>query len=93
MMANMTETGRTPLLSAAELEALGYRLVIFPSTQTWLFAKAYRELCDEVLRHGTTREILDRFMSFDEINALLGRDQWEEGATDGRWRPPGRITG
>jgi 2-methylisocitrate lyase-like PEP mutase family enzyme len=92
MMANMTETGRTPLLSADELQALGYRLMILPSTQTWLYAKAYRELCDEVVRTGTTREMLDRFTSFDEINALLGRDPWEEAVTDGSWHPPGRAT-
>jgi 2,3-dimethylmalate lyase len=90
MMANMTETGRTPLLSAAELEQLGYRMVIFPSTQTWLFAKAYRELCEEVVKRGTTREIRERFMSFDDINALLGRDRWEQAPAEGRWRPPGR---
>jgi methylisocitrate lyase len=93
LVANMTETGRTPLLSAAELAALGYRMVIFPSTQTWLFAKAYGELCEEVVAHGTTREILDRFMSFDEVNALLGRDRWEEPPGDGSWRPPGRAGG
>jgi 2-methylisocitrate lyase-like PEP mutase family enzyme len=91
MMANMTETGRTPLLSAAELEALGYRLMILPSTQTWLYAKAYRELCDEIVRTGTTRGMLDRFMSFDDVNSLLGRDPWEEAVTGDPWQPPGRT--
>ena len=40
--------GRSPAIPTAELEAMGYKLVIFPSTQTWLFAKAYEELCQAV---------------------------------------------
>jgi 2-methylisocitrate lyase-like PEP mutase family enzyme len=73
-MANMTETGKTPLLTADELEGLGYRLVIFPTPQVWMFAKAYQELCHELVSTGTTRRFLDRFMPFDEVNALLDID-------------------
>ncbi len=46
--------GRSPAIPTDELEAMGYKLVIFPSTQTWLFAKAYEELCQAVLRDRTT---------------------------------------
>ena len=51
-VANMSETGRTPALTADELQELGYRIVIFPSTQTWVFARAYEEVCRELLRTG-----------------------------------------
>jgi 2-methylisocitrate lyase-like PEP mutase family enzyme len=74
-MANMSETGKTPPLTAAELQELGYRIVIFPSTQTWIFAKAYEELCREVLEKGTAMGLSDKFTSFDEINALLGMEE------------------
>jgi 2-methylisocitrate lyase-like PEP mutase family enzyme len=77
-MANMTETGRTPLLSAGELQHLGYRIVIFPTPQVWLFAKAYEELCRELVEKGTTREMLDRFMPFDHVNELLGKTALEQ---------------
>lgn len=76
-MANMSETGRTELLTAAELQELGYRFVIFPSPQTWLFAKAYRELADDLVKTGTTKHLLDRFTPFDEINQLLDIDAWQ----------------
>lgn len=79
-LVNMSETGRTPAMSASELEALGYSVVIFPSTQTWLFAKAYRELCEELLAQGTTQRILDRFMSFDDVNSMLGIEEWQRDA-------------
>jgi 2-methylisocitrate lyase-like PEP mutase family enzyme len=76
-VANMSETGRSPSISTEELEKLGYKLVIFPSTQTWLFAKAYEELCQAVLRDRTTAALADRFTSFDDVNALLGLAEWQ----------------
>lgn len=76
-MANMSETGKTPLLSAAELEELGYKVVIFPSTQTWIFAKVYQEFLDELKEKGTTREFTDRMMSFNDVNELLGLQRWD----------------
>ena len=54
-VANMSETGRTPALSADELQELGYRIVIFPSTQTWVFARAYEELCQRAPAHRDDR--------------------------------------
>jgi len=74
-MANMSETGCTPPLTAAELQGLGYRLVIFPSSQTWVFARAYAELCAELRAAGTTAGLRDRMMPFDEVNELLGIDE------------------
>jgi methylisocitrate lyase len=76
-VANMSETGKSPSISTEELEEMGYKLVIFPSTQTWLFAKAYEELCQAVLRDRTTAALADRFTSFDDVNALLGLAEWQ----------------
>jgi 2-methylisocitrate lyase-like PEP mutase family enzyme len=76
-VANMSETGRSPSIATSELEEMGYKLVIFPSTQTWLFAKAYEELCEVVLRDRTTAALADRFTSFDDVNALLGLAEWQ----------------
>jgi methylisocitrate lyase len=74
-LANMSETGRTPPLTADELQELGYRVVIFPSSQTWIFARAYAELCAELRETGTTQGIRDRMMPFDEVNELLGMEE------------------
>ena len=76
-VANMSETGRSPAIPTAELETMGYKLVIFPSTQTWVFAKVYEELCRAVLRDRTTASLADRFTSFDDVNALLGLAEWQ----------------
>ena len=76
-VANMSETGRSPAVPTAELETMGYKLVIFPSTQTWVFAKAYDELCRAVFRDRTTASLADRFTSFDDVNSLLGLAEWQ----------------
>jgi 2-methylisocitrate lyase-like PEP mutase family enzyme len=76
-VANMSETGRSPEIPTDELERMGYRLVIFPSTQTWIFAKAYEELAQAVVRERTTASLADRFTSFDDVNALLGLREWQ----------------
>ncbi|MHB1537245.1 MAG: isocitrate lyase/PEP mutase family protein [Solirubrobacteraceae bacterium] len=76
-MTNMTETGRTPSLTAHELEELGYAMVIFPSTQSWIFAQAYANLCAELRRTGTTAGLQHLFTSFSELNELVGRSHWE----------------
>jgi 2-methylisocitrate lyase-like PEP mutase family enzyme len=76
-LANMSETGRSPAIPTEELEAMGYKIVIFPSTQTWLFAKAYEELCRTVVRDRTTGALAGRFASFDDVNALLGLAEWQ----------------
>lgn len=76
-LANMSETGRTPPLSAAELQQIGYSIVIFPSTQTWLFARGYQELLDEIKATGTTAALRERMMPFDDVNELLGLAHWE----------------
>lgn len=77
-LANMSETGRTPVMSAAELEQMGYAVVIFPSPQTRIIAKAYEELCAELIEHGSTRTVLDRMMPFEEVNRLLGLEEWQQ---------------
>jgi methylisocitrate lyase len=76
-LANMSETGRTPVMSAEELERMGYRIVIFPSPQTRIIARAYEDLCTELAHHGTTRGVLDRMMPFEDVNRLLGLEEWQ----------------
>ena len=75
-VANMSETGRSPAIPTQELETMGYALVLFPSTQTWVFARAYEELARAVVRDRETASLASRFMSFDDVNELLGLAEW-----------------
>lgn len=79
-MANMVEGGRTPLLTASELAALGYRLVIFPNSLVRLFARQGAALLESLRASGSTEAEGDRMLSFEELNLLLGaRDLLQSG--------------
>ena len=71
-VANMVEFGRTPLLSAAELQELGYSIMAIPVMSTFVIAKAVKEAAEIMWREGATKNILDRAISFKDFTGLLG---------------------
>lgn len=72
VMANMVEGGATPLTPAADLERLGYGLVIFPNLVTRVMAKAGLDALATLKREGTSVALLSRMLAFPELNAFLG---------------------
>lgn len=73
-MANMVEGGKTPLTPAADLERLGYRLVIFPNLVTRIVAKSALDGLAALRREGDSAGLLGRMLSFAELNGFLGLD-------------------
>ena len=72
LLANMVEGGKTPLLSAPELEKLGFSIVIFPGGLVRAFARTAREYFKSLYETGSTKAKIDEMYSFDELNQLLG---------------------
>ncbi len=72
VMINMSEGAKTPLRSNKELEELGYKLVIWPSSTTWSAAKAIHEVLKELKENGTTAGALESMYLFHEFNELIG---------------------
>jgi 2-methylisocitrate lyase-like PEP mutase family enzyme len=72
VLANMVEGGRTPLYSAGELQELGYALVIFPTSSTYITAMAVTKLMQELRCSGTTQALLGEMISFAQFNELVG---------------------
>jgi len=72
LLANMVEGGKTPLLTAEELHTLGYSIVIYPNSLTRRFAHAGVQLLTELKTAGTTQPLLEKMMSFQQLNHLLG---------------------
>jgi 2-methylisocitrate lyase-like PEP mutase family enzyme len=72
LLANMVEGGKTPVLPAARLEALGFSLVIFPGGLARRLGHAAREYFDALKREGTTASLRERMLDFDGINAVIG---------------------
>jgi len=71
-IANMVETGRTPLLTAAQLQEIGYDMVVFPISALFVAAKAVYDMLMDLRANGTTRNCLDEMMSFSQFNDFIG---------------------
>jgi methylisocitrate lyase len=78
LLANMTEFGRSPLLSVAELNQLGYRIALFPVTAFRVAMKAAERALEEIHRSGSQRGVLDAMQSRAELYDLLGYRGYQE---------------
>jgi 2-methylisocitrate lyase-like PEP mutase family enzyme len=72
LMANMVEGGRTPVLPASQLEAMGFSLVIFPGGVVRALARTVQEFYGVLASEGTTESFRARMFDFDGVNKLLG---------------------
>ncbi|MCH8039807.1 MAG: oxaloacetate decarboxylase [Nitrospinae bacterium] len=72
LVANMLEGGVTPLLNREELAALGFQLVVCPLTALYASAKIMREMFGLIKSSGTTRDALDRLLSFQDFHDVIG---------------------
>ncbi|MCE7901201.1 MAG: oxaloacetate decarboxylase [Gammaproteobacteria bacterium PRO9] len=75
LLANMVEGGKTPLLTIAELGALGFRLAIFPGAMVRVIGHAASNYLATLRVEGTTRTMLDRMLDFSGLNAVIGTDE------------------
>jgi len=74
LLANMVEGGKTPLLSIAELGALGFRLAIHPGAMVRVVGHAATNYLATLKAEGTTRGMLDRMFDFRRLNDVIGTD-------------------
>jgi 2-methylisocitrate lyase-like PEP mutase family enzyme len=86
MMANMADGGRTPIRSATELAALGYKVAIFPSITGLAAAAAAERALLTLKSEGTSNSPNLPLFSFAEFNSLIGFDEvWD---FERRWARP-----
>jgi 2-methylisocitrate lyase-like PEP mutase family enzyme len=78
LLANMVEGGKTPLLSAEELQDIGFSLVIFPGGLVRAVAHMAQEYFASLRTSGTTTPYRNRMLDFDQLNGLLGTDKMLE---------------
>ncbi|MFY9685942.1 MAG: isocitrate lyase/PEP mutase family protein [Pseudolabrys sp.] len=72
LMANMVEGGKTPPLKAADLEALGFSLVIFPGGIVRAVAHLAGEFYASLAANGTSEPFRGRMHDFDGLNEVIG---------------------
>jgi 2-methylisocitrate lyase-like PEP mutase family enzyme len=77
LVANMVEKGRTPVLSRAELEELGYRIAIFPVTALLAAVKSMSQAYAHLAREGSSKGLATPLEDFGALTKLMGfEDVW-----------------
>ena len=78
LVANMVEGGRTPVLSRAELEELGYRIAIFPASGFLAAGEALRSVYGDLRDEGSTAGSDRPLYPFGDFTKLMGFERvWE----------------
>jgi methylisocitrate lyase len=77
LLANMTEFGRTPNLTAAEFQELGYRMVIWPVSSLRVANKAQARLYAALRRDGSTLAMQPDMQTRAELYDTIGLHHYE----------------
>jgi len=83
LMANMTEFGKTPIISTATFKELGYEMVIYPMTAFRVMLKAIDDCYAELLKTGTQAGMLDKMRTRAELYDRIEYAEYE--AKDKGW--------
>jgi methylisocitrate lyase len=78
LLANMTEFGKTPFMTASQFEALGYKMVIWPVSALRMAAKAHETLYATLKREGWTKPVAEQMQTRAELYATIGYHEYEE---------------
>ncbi len=75
LLANMVEGGATPLKGAADLQDIGYSIVIFPGGIVRALAKTAGDYYASLKANGSNRQFADRMFDFNGLNDRIGTDE------------------
>ncbi len=84
LLANMTEFGKSPLLSFQELSDFGYKMVIFPMSAFRVSMKASEEFLRDLKKRGTQSGWIDKMQRREQLYELLDYDPAAESWTGER---------
>jgi methylisocitrate lyase len=77
LLANMTEFGKTPFFTAAEFEAMGYSMVIWPVSSLRVANRAQEELYAAIARDGGAQNMIDRMQTRTQLYATIDYAAYE----------------
>jgi methylisocitrate lyase len=84
LLANMTEFGKSPLISFDELAGFGYKMVIFPQSAFRVSMKSSEEFLRDLQRQGTQSSWIKKMQTRDQLYDLLDYDPEAESWIGGR---------
>jgi methylisocitrate lyase len=76
LLANMTEFGKTKILSASELENLGYNIVIYPVTTQRLAMKSVEDGLRVIMKDGHQNNIIDKMQTRKRLYELVEYEKY-----------------
>jgi 2-methylisocitrate lyase-like PEP mutase family enzyme len=74
LIHNLVEGGDTPIEKPAELEALGYRIALYPAALLHQFTPQAQRLLAHIRKEGDTRKYRNEMYSLSDMNRVLGAD-------------------
>ncbi|ESQ34654.1 hypothetical protein EUTSA_v10008020mg [Eutrema salsugineum] len=77
-LCNMLEGGRTPLHTPDELKEMGFHLIAHPLTSLYASTRALVDVLKILKEKGTTKDHLEKMITFEEFNRLVNLDSWYE---------------
>ena len=77
VLANLTEFGKTPLYSVAELRGVGIRMALYPLSAFRAMSSAALEVYRTIRSQGTQRDVVDKMQTRDELYDFLGYHDYE----------------
>src|ERR1044071_8026862 len=86
-LVNVFEGGKTPMLAANELEAMGFRLGIYPSQTHRAAIRAAQRVLRALKEDGHTTRVESDLATFQEREDAVGTAQWR--ALEGRYMGAG----
>ncbi|WP_068675022.1 methylisocitrate lyase [Oceanobacillus sp. Castelsardo] len=78
LLANMTEFGKTPYITAEEFESMGYSMVIYPVTSLRVAAKAYERIFTLIKEQGTQKQGISDMQTRKELYETISLYDFEE---------------
>lgn len=77
LLANMTEFGKTPFMTAAQFEELGFAMVIWPVSALRVAAKAHTKLFETLKHDGWAKPVIDAMQTRAELYETIGYHEYE----------------
>lgn len=75
LLSNQVFGGKTPSLTADELEEMGYKIVIFGSTMPYTASVLLRQIADRLMKNRTDKDIIPGGNAMD-LFKTMGVDKW-----------------
>lgn len=77
ILANITEFGKTPLLTAEELASAGVDIMLFPLSAFRAMSKSAEEVYNVIAQQGTQQDLLGKMQTRDELYKQLDYHSYE----------------